>query len=349
MQLAVRRIDQTAVKYEIFGPYQQLRMAEQNVPAQLLQEQLSRLYLAFSHLTASANVHAYLPANSLGKQMSLCEDWGILVVTVDLGDNPEPVEICLQFTDTKLCVSTLEAKFFADSNQMLDRERLIGSDKPRHPVHAMLAFSNTKQASKPVLKNRPKEERKPLKKVQACNLQQKHATPKSPTTPTPVKQNDASSSSSKNLPRFSFHRKLEGEANFQLVVEDDEDSTRNIILKKKLSLDQLSASVQWHQKKRTTDQFILARRDQTPPDSKTGPSSQHDDDTSKKVIHESSSTSDSERTESETEIAAPKNDKDQGEVDSSTVTSGVSIPVSDSVKAHEALAGPDPKPIERRP
>ncbi|GKB44863.1 hypothetical protein Tco_0889805 [Tanacetum coccineum] len=43
---------------------------------------------------------------------------------------------------------------------------------------------------------------------------------------------------------------------------------------------------------------------------------------------------------------APKDDKDQGEVDSSTVTSGVSIPVSDPVKAHEALAGPDPEPMK---
>ncbi|GJU42102.1 hypothetical protein Tco_1195059 [Tanacetum coccineum] len=50
-------------------------------------------------------------------------------------------------------------------------------------------------------------------------------------------------------------------------------------------------------KKRSTDQFILVRRDQTPPDSTTGPSSQPDDDTSEKVIHESSSMSDSERTE----------------------------------------------------
>ncbi|GJV81690.1 hypothetical protein Tco_1517560 [Tanacetum coccineum] len=81
-------------------------------------------------------------------------------------------------------------------------------------------------------------------------------------------------------------------------------------------------------KKRTTDQFILVRRDQAPHDSTTGPSSQPEDDTSEKVIHESSSTSDSERTESETEAAAPKGDKEQGEVDSSTVTSGVSIPVS---------------------
>ncbi|GKC08709.1 hypothetical protein Tco_1000319 [Tanacetum coccineum] len=106
-------------------------------------------------------------------------------------------------------------------------------------------------------------------------------------------------------------------------------------------------------KKRTTDQFILVRRDQAPHDSTTRPSSQPEDDTSEKVIHESSSTSDSERTESEIEVAAPKGDKDQGEVDSSTVTSGVSIPVStqgqagsDPEKAHEALAGPDPEPMQ---
>ncbi|GJW95020.1 hypothetical protein Tco_0174692 [Tanacetum coccineum] len=106
-------------------------------------------------------------------------------------------------------------------------------------------------------------------------------------------------------------------------------------------------------KKRTTDQFILVRRDQAPHDSTTGPSSQPEDDTSEKVIHESSSTSDSERTESETEAAAPKGDKEQGEVASSTVTSGVGISVrtedqagSDPGKAHEALAGPDPEPMQ---
>ncbi|GJW24600.1 hypothetical protein Tco_0038411 [Tanacetum coccineum] len=64
-------------------------------------------------------------------------------------------------------------------------------------------------------------------------------------------------------------------------------------------------------KKRTTDQFILVRRDQAPHDSTTGPSSQPEDDTSEKVVHESSSTTDSERTESETEAAAPKGDKEQ--------------------------------------
>ncbi|GJR59701.1 hypothetical protein Tco_1501863 [Tanacetum coccineum] len=42
---------------------------------------------------------------------------------------------------------------------------------------------------------------------------------------------------------------------------------------------------------------------------------------------------------------APKGDKVQGEIVSSTVTSGVSIPVSVPEKAHEALAGPDPEPM----
>ncbi|GJR70339.1 hypothetical protein Tco_0016404 [Tanacetum coccineum] len=106
-------------------------------------------------------------------------------------------------------------------------------------------------------------------------------------------------------------------------------------------------------KKSTTDQFILVKRDQAPHDSTTGPSSQPEDDTSEKVVQESSSTTDSERTESGTDASAPKVEKEQGEVTSSTVTSGVVIPVqtedqagSDAGKAHEALAGPDPEPMQ---
>ncbi|GJS46899.1 hypothetical protein Tco_0597020 [Tanacetum coccineum] len=106
-------------------------------------------------------------------------------------------------------------------------------------------------------------------------------------------------------------------------------------------------------KKSTTYQFILVKRDQAPHDSTTGPSSQPEDDTSEKVVQESSSTTDSERTESGTDASAPKVEKEQGEVTSSTVTSGVVIPVqtedqagSDAGKAHEALAGPDPEPMQ---
>ncbi|GJX14810.1 hypothetical protein Tco_0206568 [Tanacetum coccineum] len=98
-------------------------------------------------------------------------------------------------------------------------------------------------------------------------------------------------------------------------------------------------------KKRTTDQFVFARHDQILIDSYYE-SCLTEDDTSEKVIHESSSTSDSERTESDTESGAPKGDKVQGEIVSSTVTSGVSIPVSDPEKAHEAQAGPDPEPMQ---
>ncbi|GJY79730.1 hypothetical protein Tco_0485531 [Tanacetum coccineum] len=251
----------------------------------------------------------------------------------------------------------------------------------------------------------------------------KRATPKKPTTTTPVKQSEPAPSPTKKPSKRKLPQKIrKGKPTFQLVDEDDEAQQESIPheegndpdldLAKKLSLEahqekgeeegndadleraiKLSldpaflpqgrapvggvtirdpvseATPKLHEvvgkgkavvteeqvahslidlskKKRTTDQFILVRRDQTPPDSTTGPSSQPDDDTSEKVIHESSSTSDSERTESETEAAAPKGDKDQDEVDTSTVTSGVSIPVSDPEKAHEALAGPDPEPMK---
>ncbi|GJW97421.1 hypothetical protein Tco_0179229 [Tanacetum coccineum] len=244
----------------------------------------------------------------------------------------------------------------------------------------------------------------------------KRATPKKPTTTTPVKQSKPAPSPTKKPSKRKLPQKVrKGKPTFQLVDEDDEarqDDDPDLDLAKKLSLEahqekgeeegndadleraiklsldpaflpqgrapvggvtirdpvsettsklhevvgkgkavvteeQVAHSlIDLSKKKRTTDQFILVRRDQTPPDSTTGPSSQPEDDTSEKVIHESSSTSDSERTESETETAAPKGDKDQGEVDSSTVTSGVSIPVSDPEKAHEALAGPDPEPMK---
>ncbi|GJU48211.1 hypothetical protein Tco_1217766 [Tanacetum coccineum] len=213
--------------------------------------------------------------------------------------------------------------------------------------------------------------KKTLRKLQACKPATKRATPKKPTSP-----------HQKGKPAFQLVDE-EDEAQ-QESIPQREDDDPDLELAKKLSLEtpkkgeetvvmlngtvseatpklhevvgkgkavvteeQVAHSlIDLSKKKRTTDQFILVRRDQTPPDSTTGPSSQPDDDTSEKVIHESSSTSDSERTESETEAAAPKGDKDQDEVDTSTVTSGVSIPVSDPEKAHEALAGPDPEPMK---
>ncbi|GJR42340.1 hypothetical protein Tco_1310443 [Tanacetum coccineum] len=176
------------------------------------------------------------------------------------------------------------------------------------------------------------------------------------TTSTPDKQPSQLCPTKKpSKHKLSYTKIRKGNPTFPTVDEDDGSSTSIYSSRRSyqaLCLDpailpQVAHSlIDLSKKKRTTDQFILVRRDQTPHDSTTGPSSQPEDDTSEKVIHESSSTSDSERTESEKETAAPKGDKDQGEVDSSTVTSGASIPVSVPEKAHEALAGPDPEPMQ---
>ncbi|GJS95786.1 retrovirus-related pol polyprotein from transposon TNT 1-94, partial [Tanacetum coccineum] len=192
----------------------------------------------------------------------------------------------------------------------------------------------------------------------------KRATPKKPTTTTPVKQSKPAHSPTKKPSKRKLPQKVrKGKPTFQLVDEDDEAQQESnpqeegndpdLELAKKLSLEthqekgegegqapvggvtirdpvsettpklhevvgkgkavvfeeQVAHSlIDRSKKKRTTDQFILVRRDQTPPDSTTGPSSRPDDDTSEKVIHESSSTSDSERTESDTETASPKVD-----------------------------------------
>ncbi|GKB34859.1 hypothetical protein Tco_0879801 [Tanacetum coccineum] len=197
------------------------------------------------------------------------------------------------------------------------------------------------------------------------------ATPKKPTTTTPVKQTKPAPPPTKKPSKHKLLQKVrKGKPTFQLLSlethqekgegeGDDADLERAI----KLSLDpafilpqgrapvggdnikgpRSKTTSKLHEKKRTTNQFILVRRDQTPPDSTTGPSSRPDDDTSEKVIHESSSTSDSERTKSDTETAAPKDDKDQGEV---LVLPNIKSKhsVSDPVKAHEFGWDPDPEP-----
>ncbi|GKE41235.1 hypothetical protein Tco_1464640 [Tanacetum coccineum] len=73
-------------------------------------------------------------------------------------------------------------------------------------------------------------------------------------------------------------------------------------------------------KKRTTDQFILIRRDQAPYDSTTGPFSQPEDDTSEKA-HEALAGPDPE----------PMKEDQTG---------------SDSGKLHVSLAGPNPKHMD---
>ncbi|GKB14367.1 hypothetical protein Tco_0848290 [Tanacetum coccineum] len=213
----------------------------------------------------------------------------------------------------------------------------------------------------------------------------KHALPKKPTTTTPVKQSKPAPSPTKKPSKHKLPHKIrKGKPTFQLVDEDveaqqesvpqEEGDDPDLELAKKMSLEahqekgegegddadmeraiklsldpaflpqgqapvggvtikepvsettpklpevvgkgkaivteeQVAHSLtDLSKKKRTTDQFILVRRDQTPHDSTTGPSSQPE---------------------------------------------GVSIPVStqgqagsDPKKAHEALAGPDPEPMQ---
>ncbi|GJW88702.1 retrovirus-related pol polyprotein from transposon TNT 1-94 [Tanacetum coccineum] len=202
----------------------------------------------------------------------------------------------------------------------------------------------------------------------------KRATPKKPTTTTPVKQSKPAPSPTKKPSKRKLPQKIrKGKPTFHLVDEEDEAQQESnpqeegndpdLELAKKLSLEthqekgkgegddaDLELAIKLSldpallpqrtrrlyleetsssfpdryvkEEKIFTDQFILARRDQTPPDSTTGPSSRPDDDTSEKVIHESSSTSDSERTESDTESGTPKGDKVQGEIVSSTKSFG---------------------------
>ncbi|GJW82268.1 hypothetical protein Tco_0146243 [Tanacetum coccineum] len=224
----------------------------------------------------------------------------------------------------------------------------------------------------------------------------KRATPKKPTSTTPVKQTKPAPPPTKKLSKRKLPQKVrKGKPAFQLVDEEDEaqqesipqreDDDPDLELAKKLSLETPQekgegegddADLERAIKLSLDPAFLPQGRapvggvtiqdpvtEATPKLMKYGKGKgrcklkkqvAHFPDRSvkkkelpiKKVIHESSSTSDSERTESETEAAAPKGDKDQDEVDTSTVTSGVSIPVSDPEKAHEALAGPDPEPMK---
>ncbi|GKD68011.1 hypothetical protein Tco_1322101, partial [Tanacetum coccineum] len=158
----------------------------------------------------------------------------------------------------------------------------------------------------------------------------KRATPKKPTTTTPVKQSKpAPPPTQENTSLRKLPRSEERDKRFQTsllpqgrapvggvtIREPGSEATpklHEVVGKGKavVTEEQVAHSlVTLSKKKRTTDQFVFARHDQTPPDSTTGPSSQPEDDISEKVVHESSSTSDSERTESDTESGTPKGDK----------------------------------------
>ncbi|GJV31538.1 hypothetical protein Tco_1391938 [Tanacetum coccineum] len=172
----------------------------------------------------------------------------------------------------------------------------------------------------------------PSRNCKACNAANTRATPKKPATTTPVKQTKPLFSEQRNLtkprqdddPDLDLAKKLSLESHQEKGEEEGNDADLERAIK--LSLDPTflpqdrapvgGVTIRDPVSEATPKLHEVVGKgkavsDQTPPDSTTGPSSQPDDDTSEKVIHESSSMSDSERTESETEAAAPKGDKDQ--------------------------------------
>ncbi|GKA95968.1 hypothetical protein Tco_0818063 [Tanacetum coccineum] len=224
-----------------------------------------------------------------------------------------------------------------------NKERLLSSDKPDTQFAMLWGKSSTQ--TNVVLESvmgRVAEEykgKKPHQESASVHLQQKRATPKKPTTTTPVKQSKPAPPPTKKPSKRKLPQKVrKGKPTFQLVDEDDEAQQESITqeegndpdleLAKKMSLEahqekgegegrapvggvtirdpvskttsklhevvgkgkaivtkeQLAHSlIDLSKKKRTTDQFILVRRDQSPHDSTTGPSSQPEDDTSEKV------------------------------------------------------------------
>ncbi|GKB10594.1 retrovirus-related pol polyprotein from transposon TNT 1-94 [Tanacetum coccineum] len=214
----------------------------------------------------------------------------------------------------------------------------------------------------------------------------KRATPKKPTTTTPVKQSKPAPSPTKKPSKRKLPQKIrKGKPTFQLVDEDEEAQQESIPqeegndpdleLAKKLSLEAHQEKGKGEGDDAKMEQAIKLSLDPAflpqgralvggvtirDPVSETT-SKLHEVVgkgkavvTEEQVAHSLIDLSKKKRTtnqfilvrQSETEIAAPKSDKDQGEVDSSTITSGVSIPVSVPEKAHEALAGPDPEPMK---
>ncbi|GJW53138.1 hypothetical protein Tco_0097223, partial [Tanacetum coccineum] len=196
----------------------------------------------------------------------------------------------------------------------------------------------------------------------------KRAPPKKPTTTTPVKPTKPPSSKQPKSPskKPSKHDEAPQEPVPQGEGDDpdrtcQEDEFRCVIKRKisgqgKAIVTEVtsSSSCRSVKKKRTMDHLSLVRRDQHLIDSgphNWTPSSPEDDNIEKwshdlhqKLILEKQKLN---------RVVAPKRTKKKGEVASSIVTSGVGISVrtedqagSDLGKAHEALVGPDPEPMQ---
>ncbi|GJR03523.1 monodehydroascorbate reductase [Tanacetum coccineum] len=206
----------------------------------------------------------------------------------------------------------------------------------------------------------------------------KRATPKKTTTTTPVKQSKPAPPPTKKPSKRKLPQKVrKGKPTFKLVDEDDEDRQETIPheegndpdleLAMKLSLETPQEKGEGEGDDADLERAIKLSLDPAllpqggapvrgitirEPGSEATPKLQEVVGkgkavvTEKQVTHSLVNLSKKKRTNEHTESGTPKGDKVQGEIISSTVTSGVSIPVSDPEKAHEAQAGPDPEPMQ---
>ncbi|GJX77906.1 hypothetical protein Tco_0324717 [Tanacetum coccineum] len=199
----------------------------------------------------------------------------------------------------------------------------------------------------------------------------KKPTPVKPTKPAPVKQTKPPSSrlpkSPKKKPsKITPLRKVRKGKPLLIDKEDEaqqepetqgEGDDHALELAKKLSLDAHQEKGEGVAIRKRVDEEIqrLLDVEGKGKDIITEEQAAHSliDLSKKKMVHESSSTTDSERTENGTEATAPKVDKEQGEVASIIVTSGVGIFVrtenqagSDPGQGHEALARLNLEPMQ---
>ncbi|GJT10603.1 hypothetical protein Tco_0857645 [Tanacetum coccineum] len=212
----------------------------------------------------------------------------------------------------------------------------------------------------------------------------KCAPPKKPTTTTPVKPTKPPSSKQPKSPtkkpskRKPPQKVRKGNPSFQLVDEDDEAQQEpvpqgegddpSLELAKKMSLDAYQEKGEGEGTdadieraiKLSLDPSFLPQR-QAPvggaairdPISETTPKLPEVVGKGMTIVTEEQVAHSLIDLSKKKKATAPKGDKEQGEVASSTVTSGVGISVrtedqarSEPGKAHEALAGPDPEPMQ---
>ncbi|GJV46208.1 hypothetical protein Tco_1430744, partial [Tanacetum coccineum] len=284
-----------------------IRWQNKMFPLNLLQEQMSRLYsplrcqvdeqwfdLSADLLRKALAITPVIPA----QPFELPPSGNTVVDFVNELGYPEPVEI----------VSNIRVNYVYQPwrailtliNQCLTG-KTSGSDKPRHPGSNIILTQGKPQSQS----EEPKEE----SNSSPLSIDVFQFVPKAQQESIPQEEDDDPDLElAKKMSLEAHQEKGEGEDNNQDPVQNnskllEESGKGNAVVTKEQVAHSL---IDLSKKKRTTDQFILVRRDQTPHDSKTKNPLLNLKMTHQRKYHESSSTSDSERTKSETEAAAPK-------------------------------------------